>query len=69
MHRAATFPLASTVLLWIIGLTSCGGSGGNPIVLPGLTVVTTTLPAAERNGDYQGMLEAAGAGVVHIAGR
>jgi hypothetical protein len=60
VRRAATFPLASTVLLWIIGLTSCGGRGPNPIVLPGVAVVTTKLPTAERNADYQGMLEASG---------
>jgi hypothetical protein len=63
VHRAATLPLASAVLLWMIGLTNCGGRGPSPIVLPVLTVLTSTLPAAELNADYQGTLAASsGAG-------
>ncbi len=58
MRRAATLPLASTILLGIVGLTGCGGTSSNPITL--VAVVTTALPTAELNANYQGTLLAAG---------
>ena len=58
MRRAATLPLASAVLLGMVGLTGCGRTSSNPITL--VAVVTTALPTAELNANYQGPLLAAG---------
>src|ERR1700685_2389465 len=41
----------------MVGLTGCGGSGSKPIIV---AVVTTALPTAELNANYQGTLLAAG---------